>query len=205
MGTDLARNPGDLAQLGSSFLRLRNAAEGKHAEKGSRIGFSLRRDTRGKVGEVRTASSSRLRRNRRCKATCYTEERADHIVSLSLRATTRQSEMRRETYTERLSRKVEYGMTLTRWHIIDILCSDGCRLNSTKSPSLRCRSTIQPYWSETARSLLYLRSIRSPVSRTTYLAPGWLFGPWSTSSWRYWMLYGVTERMKERESNGGQC
>eukprot|EP00160_Parvularia_atlantis_P017066 Unigene5718_Nuclearia_a/m.17455 Unigene5718_Nuclearia_a/g.17455 ORF Unigene5718_Nuclearia_a/g.17455 Unigene5718_Nuclearia_a/m.17455 type:complete len:351 (+) Unigene5718_Nuclearia_a:973-2025(+) len=43
--------------------------------------------------------------------------------------------------TDRLRRKVEYGMTLTRWPIIDILCSDGWRLNSTMSSSIRCRST----------------------------------------------------------------
>jgi hypothetical protein len=94
--------------------------------------------------------------------------------------------------TDKLSRKVEYGMSLTRCAIIDILCSDGCRLNKTMSPSLRWRSTIHPYWRNVSARLLYLRSIRSPVSRTTYRAPGYSFGPFRTSSWRYWMLYGVT-------------
>mmetsp|Transcript_97454 Transcript_97454/g.168048 ORF Transcript_97454/g.168048 Transcript_97454/m.168048 type:complete len:279 (+) Transcript_97454:3358-4194(+) len=46
--------------------------------------------------------------------------------------------------TERFSRNVEYGSTLARCPIIDIRCSVGCRLNSTQSPSFRCRSTMYP-------------------------------------------------------------
>ena len=42
----------------------------------------------------------------------------------------------------------------------------------THSPSLRCRSTIHPYWRKASACLLYRRSIHSPVSRTTYLALG---------------------------------
>mmetsp|Transcript_600 Transcript_600/g.1256 ORF Transcript_600/g.1256 Transcript_600/m.1256 type:complete len:240 (+) Transcript_600:3273-3992(+) len=46
--------------------------------------------------------------------------------------------------TERLSRNVEYGMIFTRCPIIDILCSDGCRLKITQSSSCICRSTTYP-------------------------------------------------------------
>ena len=39
-------------------------------------------------------------------------------------------------------RKVEYGMMRMRCDMIDILCSDGCRLNMTMSPSCTWRSTL---------------------------------------------------------------
>eukprot|EP00961_Rhodomonas_salina_P120286 1619026-Rhodomonas_salina.2 len=45
--------------------------------------------------------------------------------------------------TERLSRNVEYGMIFTRCPIIDILCSDGCRLKITQS-SGTARNRRQP-------------------------------------------------------------
>jgi len=38
---------------------------------------------------------------------------------------------------------LEYGMSLTRWLILLILCNGGRRLKSTKS--FECRSTTQPY------------------------------------------------------------
>ena len=42
----------------------------------------------------------------------------------------------------RFIRKVDQGSTLTRWPIIDILCKVGCRLNTIKSPSIICLSTV---------------------------------------------------------------
>lgn len=47
--------------------------------------------------------------------------------------------------TLRLSRKVEYGRIRTLWHIIDILCRDGWRLNRTRSPFCRCLSTCKTH------------------------------------------------------------
>ena len=49
-----------------------------------------------------------------------------------------------------LKRKVRPGSTRARWHMMDILCSDGWRLKSTGSPSARCRSTMSPMRSSRA-------------------------------------------------------
>ena len=64
---------------------------------------------------------------------------------------------------ERSSRKVENGMILIRWPMMDILCRLGCRLKSTTSPSLRCRSTLYPY-SRCRPRLRNRRSRRCPSS-----------------------------------------
>ena len=94
---------------------------------------------------------------------------------------------------DKFNRNVEYGITLTLWPIIDILCRDGCRLKITTSPSTICRSTRHPYCKLISPPRLwYRRSIRSPVSRITYFAPGCSFGPFRTSCCSLWMLYGVT-------------
>ncbi len=37
-----------------------------------------------------------------------------------------------------------HGMTLTRWAMMDMRCSEGCRLKRTMSPSRRCLSTVSP-------------------------------------------------------------
>ena len=74
--------------------------------------------------------------------------------------------------TEMFMRKVEYGMMRTRCPMMDILCSDGCRLNSTQSPLIMCRSTRYPYSSRFSLSFFKnRRSIRCPSSRMMYLAP----------------------------------
>ena len=39
--------------------------------------------------------------------------------------------------THSLKRSVRHGMMRARWAMMDILCSDGCRLNSTTSPFWR--------------------------------------------------------------------
>ena len=47
------------------------------------------------------------------------------------------------THTDlRLSLKVDQGRILTLWPIMDILCSVGCRLNTTRSSSTTCLSTL---------------------------------------------------------------
>mmetsp|Transcript_45128 Transcript_45128/g.134766 ORF Transcript_45128/g.134766 Transcript_45128/m.134766 type:complete len:314 (+) Transcript_45128:3340-4281(+) len=84
----------------------------------------------------------------------------------------------------------------TRWPIIDILCSDGWRLNSTRSPLMRWRSTLSP--SSSRRSLaarMYARLMRRPSSRMMNLAPvspGGGCGPLSTRPCSFSMLNGVT-------------
>ncbi len=44
--------------------------------------------------------------------------------------------------THRLNLKVLSGMTRTACAIMDMRCSDGCLLNSTMSPSIRCLSMM---------------------------------------------------------------
>ena len=44
--------------------------------------------------------------------------------------------------TDGWSLKVLYGRTLTKCAMTDILWSDGCLLNRTTSPSMRCLSTM---------------------------------------------------------------
>ena len=39
--------------------------------------------------------------------------------------------------THSLKRSVRHGMMRARWAMMDILCSDGCRLNRTTSPFWR--------------------------------------------------------------------
>ena len=77
--------------------------------------------------------------------------------------------------TLRLRRKVECGRMRTRWPIIDILCSEGWRLNSTMSPFWRWRSTRKPYsrWRSASRRTKR-RSRRWPSSRTMNLK--WFVG-----------------------------
>ena len=72
--------------------------------------------------------------------------------------------------TDRFSLNVECGRMRTRWPIIDILCRDGWRLNSTMSPFCRCRSTRKPYsrWRSASRRTKR-RSRRWPSSRTMNL------------------------------------
>jgi len=43
--------------------------------------------------------------------------------------------------TQRFRRKVFPGMTFTTWAIMDMRCREGCLLNRTTSPSIRCLST----------------------------------------------------------------
>mmetsp|Transcript_27825 Transcript_27825/g.91056 ORF Transcript_27825/g.91056 Transcript_27825/m.91056 type:complete len:322 (-) Transcript_27825:482-1447(-) len=97
--------------------------------------------------------------------------------------------------TERLSRKVEYGMMRTRWPMMDILCSEGWRLNTTSSPSIIWRSTLYPYSSVLSESFKKRKSMRCPSVRMMYLAPvcpSGGSGPLVTSFWRRSLLYGVT-------------
>ena len=99
--------------------------------------------------------------------------------------------------TLRLRRKVEWGRMRTRWPIIDILCSEGCLLNSTMSPFCRCLSTRKPYsrWRSASRRTKR-RSSRWPSSRTMNLAPvcpGGGCGPLATSAASLPMLCGVTD------------
>ena len=95
--------------------------------------------------------------------------------------------------TDKFNLNVEYGITFTLCAIIDILCNDGWRLNKTGSSSIKWRSTFHPYCKAMSPALLlYLKSIRSPVSLITYFAPGCSFGPFLTNSVNLWMLYGVT-------------
>ena len=98
--------------------------------------------------------------------------------------------------TEMFILNVEYGMMRTRWPMMDILCREGWRLNSTQSPLIMCRSTLYPYSSLFSLSFFRnLRSMRCPSSRMMYFAPvspGGGCGPFSTSFFSRSMLYGVT-------------
>mmetsp|Transcript_7611 Transcript_7611/g.21335 ORF Transcript_7611/g.21335 Transcript_7611/m.21335 type:complete len:209 (+) Transcript_7611:3346-3972(+) len=70
--------------------------------------------------------------------------------------------------TERFSRNVEWSSTLTRCAMIDILWSDGWRLNTMRSSSRRCLSTTNPVCN--ARSFKCFtkrRSTRRPSAWTT--------------------------------------
>src|SRR2546427_389797 len=60
-------------------------------------------------------------------------------------------------------------MTRTSCAIIDIRCSDGCRLNNTMSPSTSCRSTVYPIStaSATTSAFFSVTRIRRPSGRVT--------------------------------------
>src|SRR5207249_4973839 len=72
-------------------------------------------------------------------------------------------------HTAKLKRNVLWGMTRTSCAIIDIRCSEGCRLNSTMSPSTSCRSTVYPIStaSATTSAFLSVTRIRRPSGRMT--------------------------------------
>ncbi len=42
-------------------------------------------------------------------------------------------------------------MTFANKAIIERRCNDGCRLNKTTSPSIKCRSTISPNYNENSQ------------------------------------------------------
>ena len=95
--------------------------------------------------------------------------------------------------TLRFMRKVDQGSTLTRWPIMDILCSVGCRLKMMTSSSCRCRSTTYPGCRfESIEFCAWRKSMRCPSSRIMYLAPGCWSGPWSTYCFSRSMLKLVT-------------
>ena len=82
-------------------------------------------------------------------------------------------------------------MMRMRCDMIDILWSDGWRLNMTMSPSFTWRSTLYP----TCRifdAFGFVRSMRMPSVRVMYRAPGSSDGPFSTSSCSCATFHGVT-------------
>mmetsp|Transcript_13850 Transcript_13850/g.33183 ORF Transcript_13850/g.33183 Transcript_13850/m.33183 type:complete len:279 (-) Transcript_13850:980-1816(-) len=78
--------------------------------------------------------------------------------------------------------------------MMDILCRDGWRLNSSTSPSCRCRSTTSPNFSSdaTRRRSPYFRYCVPPLLKRTKLAPGCLFMPLRTRSRIISMLWRDT-------------
>mmetsp|Transcript_25098 Transcript_25098/g.65226 ORF Transcript_25098/g.65226 Transcript_25098/m.65226 type:complete len:409 (+) Transcript_25098:3019-4245(+) len=95
--------------------------------------------------------------------------------------------------TDRFRRNVEWSSTLTRCAMIDILCNEGCRLNTMRSSSLRCLSTTNPVCNARSfRCLTKRRSTRRPSAWTTYRAPGQTSGPFLTRAESSWTLYGAT-------------
>src|SRR3989441_457415 len=73
-------------------------------------------------------------------------------------------------HTARLKRNVLWGMTRTSCAIMDIRCREGCRLNSTMSPSTSCRSTVYPTSTASATtsaffSVTRIRRPSGPVPR----------------------------------------
>mmetsp|Transcript_9760 Transcript_9760/g.36204 ORF Transcript_9760/g.36204 Transcript_9760/m.36204 type:complete len:246 (+) Transcript_9760:3709-4446(+) len=93
-------------------------------------------------------------------------------------------------HTHSLKRSVRHGMTRARCAMMDILCSDGWRLNSRTSPSFRCLSTTSPYASSdaTRRRSPYFRYCVPPDLNRTKFAPGCWFMPFRTHSLIFSML-----------------
>ena len=69
--------------------------------------------------------------------------------------------------SHRLNRKVLCGRIRTKWAIMLIRWSEGCRLNSTMSPSRSWRSTTQFGWTSSAHASAFfsMTLIRWPSSR----------------------------------------
>ena len=63
-------------------------------------------------------------------------------------------------------------MTLTRCAMMDMRCSEGCRLNSTISPLRRCRSTTSPTCTDGALSIDGFLSIVSTQSKQRHGSEG---------------------------------
>ena len=89
-----------------------------------------------------------------------------------------------------MNRSVRQGMTRALCAMMDILCSEGWRLNSKTSPSRKCLSTVSPIFNSAATFLRspYFRYCVPPFLKRTKLAPGCWFMPFRTHSLIFSML-----------------
>eukprot|EP00659_Diplonema_papillatum_P008562 gene8561-biopygen8550 len=96
-----------------------------------------------------------------------------------------------------LNRKVRYGRTRARWHIIEIRCSDGCLLKITQSPLIRWRSTMSP---GSRFSAMVRRSFSESIAKPRfcpfvffmYTAPGWTCAPLTIALYSICLLFSNT-------------